>query len=304
VPPALGSPLGVALRPRLPDGSLLLGRHGAAHDHGGQKPDQQRKPEPAHRPSVPAGHPRPSVIGNMIVILRAILEHDRPAPDVPASRDMDRASTRRTDMGAQVITIAMTTGAGAEETGRLVAEQLGFQYVNDQIIDRAAQHAGVASAEVADVERSPSVISRIMNMLAAGVASEHVGASLAPEELDPSPSYRRLIQDVIREVASEGDVVILAHGASMLLAGTPGVLRVLVTASPGTRSARIAAASGYDERRAAREVQRTDGERRAFFRRFYDLDEELPTHYDLVVNTDELSPEVAARVIVYAARAQ
>ena len=39
----------------------------------------------------------------------------------------------------------------------------------------------------------------------------------------------------------------------------------------------------------------------SFFKRFHNLDEELPTHYDLVVNTDVLSPEGSARVIAHAA---
>ena len=40
--------------------------------------------------------------------------------------------------------------------------------------------------------------------------------------------------------------------------------------------------------------------RRDYFDRFYDIREEQPTHYDLVINTDVLSPEAAARLIAYA----
>lgn len=204
-------------------------------------------------------------------------------------------------MGLQVVTIAMTTGARAEQIGRLVAEHLGFQHVNDEIIDLAAEQAGVSRQAVAEVERSQSLISRIIHSLASGMSPEWAGRLLAPEEVDPSPSYRRLIQDVIREIAAKGNVVILAHGASVLLAGVPGVLRVLVTASPATRAGRVVAESGHDERRAMRQIEHADRERRGFFKRFYDLDEELPTHYDLVMNTDVLSPEAVARVIAYAA---
>src|SRR2546426_8276075 len=204
-------------------------------------------------------------------------------------------------MGVQVVTIAMTTGARAEQVGRLVAEHLGFQYINDEIIDRAAEHAGVSRREVAEVERSPSLISRIITALGSGPLNESGAGLLAADEIDASPSYRRLIQEVIREVVAQGNVVILAHGASILLAGTPGVLRVLVTASAATRAHRLVAESGQDERHATREIQRTDRERRSFFKRFYNLDEELPTHYDFVVNTDMLSPEAAARAIAYAA---
>jgi cytidylate kinase len=36
-------------------------------------------------------------------------------------------------------------------------------------------------------------------------------------------------------------------------------------------------------------------------KRFYGIDAERPTHYDLVVNTDKLTPDDAARLIVDAA---
>jgi cytidylate kinase len=36
-------------------------------------------------------------------------------------------------------------------------------------------------------------------------------------------------------------------------------------------------------------------------KRFYEIDEELPTHYDLVVNTDVLTVEQAAELVSRAA---
>ena len=74
-------------------------------------------------------------------------------------------------------------------------------------------------------------------------------------------------------------------------------LRVLVTASPETRATRIADLKGVDQSRAAREVKSSDVARRDYLKRFYDIGEELPTHYDLVVNTDVLSVEQAARLV-------
>ena len=38
-----------------------------------------------------------------------------------------------------------------------------------------------------------------------------------------------------------------------------------------------------------------------YIKRFYGISSELPTHYDLVVNTDRLAPQAAARLIVHAA---
>jgi len=203
-------------------------------------------------------------------------------------------------MSTRVVTIAMTTGAHADDVGRLVAEHLGWRYVSDEIIDKAAEQARVSRREVEGAEHSPSLISRIISAFGSAALREYGDLVTPGEDMEVSPSYRRLIQKVIREVAAKGNVVILAHGASILLARQPNVLRVLVTASGDLRASRLAAASGGDLQQATREVQRTDGERRAFFKSFYDLDEELPTYYDLVVNTDVLTPAKAARIIAYA----
>ena len=58
---------------------------------------------------------------------------------------------------------------------------------------------------------------------------------------------------------------------------------------------------GLDEAHAARTVKDSDAARRDYLKRFYGIDEELPTHYDVVVNTDVLSFERAAQVIGKAA---
>ena len=48
-------------------------------------------------------------------------------------------------------------------------------------------------------------------------------------------------------------------------------------------------------------MRSSDRERTDYFRRFYELTEELPTHYDMVINTEALTPEQAVSAIVAAA---
>lgn len=73
---------------------------------------------------------------------------------------------------------------------------------------------------------------------------------------------------------------------------------MLVTASPETRARRIAEARGLDESEAAKVVKDEDAARADYLKRFYKLDRELPTHYDLVVNTDVLGPDRASELVV------
>jgi CheY-like chemotaxis protein len=51
----------------------------------------------------------------------------------------------------------------------------------------------------------------------------------------------------------------------------------------------------------ARAVNNSDAGRADYLKRFYGISEELPTHYDLVVNTDAVSVEQAAGLISLAA---
>jgi cytidylate kinase len=207
-------------------------------------------------------------------------------------------------MSRRVVCISRVRGAGAEEVGRLVAEMLGLSYVDEEIIAQAAAKGGVSAADIADLERRKSVVSRLLVELGRGLEAETAALTgLAPgthEEGTPE-ALRGLIREVVEEVASRGDVVIAAHGASFALAREEGVLRVHVTASPETRSRRLSESAGLDSKEAAKAVRDSDLSRADYLRRFYDVAAELPTHYDLVVNTDRLSIEATADLVSRAA---
>jgi len=200
-----------------------------------------------------------------------------------------------------VIAISRTLGAGADEIGEMAAQQLGFRYVNNQIIYWAAESAGVSAATIEKTEHSPSLIERILQYV--GTTTIEAGhAAYVPPAAEPSVAYERLIERVIRETAATGNVVIVAHGASVPLAGLPGLLRVLITASPDVRTTRMSETAGVSEGEARKMIERSDRERRDFLQRFYEVKEELPTRYDLVINTDLISNDAAASLIVEAAR--
>jgi len=74
-----------------------------------------------------------------------------------------------------------------------------------------------------------------------------------------------------------------------------------VTASPTTRERRVGAAEGVDDAQAARIIKDSDAGRRDYLKRFYSIDRESPTDYDVVVNTDLLSTDQAAEIVLRAA---
>jgi cytidylate kinase len=159
------------------------------------------------------------------------------------------------------------------------------------------------------VERRKSLMTRIGDAMRGQSMPSRPDASVqyrsggtAVREMPTDEDLRALIRDVIREVAEEQDIVIAAHAASMVLADRRDALRVLVTASGKTRAARIASARSLDARRAEKVLADEDAARADYLKRFHRVDLELPTHYDVVVNTDDLAPERAAELIALAAR--
>lgn len=215
-------------------------------------------------------------------------------------------------MFAQVVCISRTLAALGEEVGTRVAERLGFRYVDEQIIERAARLAQVDQTVVAAVEERQPLLRGLIEKLAA--ARDLVGPTALAIGL-PVPGGRRgargmpddlrlLIRAAIRQIASDGCAVIVAHAASMTLAERTDVVRVLVTGSADVRARRLVAAQSLTAEAAADAVADSDRSRRDYFRRFHGVARELPTHYDIVVNTDVVTPAHAAEIIVCAARSE
>jgi len=201
------------------------------------------------------------------------------------------------------VCISRALGAGGEEIGKLVAERLGFTYVDEEVVARTAARAGIDAGSVADEERRKSKAAGVLQALALSGGTGLVAGVPLPAGADEvtGAEIRSLIRETIEHMSAQGNIVIVAHAASHALPGRPDVLRVLVTASPALRAERVSDSRGIDRPAAARAVKASDAARRDYLRRFYDLKDELPTHYDLVLNTDCLSVDQAAQLIAFAA---
>jgi hypothetical protein len=199
------------------------------------------------------------------------------------------------------VCISSEDGTGALGAAMLAAKSLGLRLIDEDIVTRAAVEAGVDRDVVADVEQRKSKLVRLLEGLGPVGMGTGMVPELPPSGQPPSDELKGLIKSVIEETAAGGDVMIVSHAASLALAEREDVLRILVTASPQTRRSRLATSLDIDEDEAARAIKRSDAGRADYIKRFYGIGTEQPTHYDLVINTDRLSPENAAQLIVTAA---
>jgi cytidylate kinase len=209
-------------------------------------------------------------------------------------------------MPRRVVCISSADGSGAEEAAGIVASRCGFRLIDEGIVLQAASAARVDPQLMRDVERRRSILLRLLEGWAAtsdATAYALSGMPPVPSDEPSSDELRELIRTAIKEIAAEGDVVIVAHAASLALAGREDALRVLVTASPETRRRRYADMRSLGEKEAAKAIEESDASRAHYLKRFYGVQAELPTHYDLVINTDRLTPEQAAELVLQAVAA-
>ena len=204
-------------------------------------------------------------------------------------------------MGYRAVALSQVDGSGAESIGRDVAQQLGFGYLNEAIVAQAAKIRGVDPAMISDAEQRKSLFSRLAE--AALRAAPDMSSPPKLYAFDETDMLLWDIRDAVRDAADRGNVVLVAHAACYACAGRSDVLRVWVTAPLSTRASRLASALGLSDKEAAKSVRQSDAARASYLKKVYDVDEESDTDYDVVINTERLTTDAAAGLIVGLVRA-
>ena len=199
-------------------------------------------------------------------------------------------------MGYRAIALSQVDGAGGESIGHQLAHKLGFGYLNEAIVTQVARDHGVDPSIVAEAERRKSFFTRVAEMAARGAVDVPPDPSLYI--VDQTDALLALIRDAVRDAAGRGSVVLVAHAACYACAGRVDVLRVCVTAPLPARESQVASALGITGTEAARRLRRSDAGRASYLKRVYGVGTESPTDYDVVINTERLTPDAAADLIL------
>jgi CMP/dCMP kinase len=209
-------------------------------------------------------------------------------------------------MTASVVTFSTQIGSGGSRIARAVAEKLRFRYYDWEVISRAANEAGVSPEvlAVATSERPPGFFERMMSrLMGLSAGEEFTGQPAAPRlSMMNSEDYRQFLEHVVKELGAQGDAVIVNHSGQVILRDLPGVLKVLVTGSPERRAGRIVQVMGREPEAAKETVANSDRQRADYFQRVYHVEWLSMRNYDLAINTDRVSPELAADMAATAAR--
>lgn len=196
-----------------------------------------------------------------------------------------------------IITISREYGAGGSEVAQRVAKTLGWRLVDNEVVDRVAEEAGLPPEEVArKEERAPGFLERLTRALARA-APELFPRS--PERV-PEPEEAtivRVTERVVEQLAAGDHVVVVGRAASAVLSKRDAV-HVKVVAPKPVRIRRAMTRLGSGEVEALRVLEETDAARARYHKQYYGRDWYDAANYHMVLNTESLGLEGTARLIV------
>ena len=182
-----------------------------------------------------------------------------------------------------IVTISHEIGAGGPEIGTALSERLGYRHVDHELISEAARRYGLLEERLTHLDESkPSLFERF------DVETRR---------------YITVIQTVLYEFAEDDDVVLMGRGGQWLLRGIPHVLRVRLMAPVELRVKRLLKklsgqlGEGANPRTVAEMVRRDDSEKAGRMRYLYEVDLSDPALYDLVINTEKVTPEASVDLL-------
>lgn len=200
-----------------------------------------------------------------------------------------------------LITISRQFGAGGSLVAKLVAEQLGWSVIDNELVDEVARRIGRPAEEVAErEERVPSFVERLARALVASPEVPLVNAT--PLDSLDEAEVVKMTEVVVAEVAQHGRVVLVGRAASAVLARETGAIHVQLVAPRGFRIQVVADRSSIEPKAAEKQINETDAQRARYHKQYYGREWNDPVNYHMVLNTGVLGFEGAAAMIVARAR--
>lgn len=185
------------------------------------------------------------------------------------------------------ITVAREPGSGGAPIAFAVAKKLGFELVDEQIIEEVAR----------STKRRLEVIRSIDERSRSGI-EDMIGSLLNPEYVGEQRFIKALFRTILG-YAHRGKVVIIGRGANFITPFAKG-LHVWVTAPYATRVQRAMDFEGHSREKAKQVIAQTQKSRQDFVTQYVNENVRKPNAYDLTINTQYFKIDEARDVIIAA----
>lgn len=198
-----------------------------------------------------------------------------------------------------IVTVSASYGAGGALVGPQLAERLGVPFFDRALPTEVAERLAIPLEEATARDESiGGVLSRVaMRLAPIGLA---FGAETAPDAVDEE-AFRRTTEDIIREHAAGGDLVVLGRAGALVLRNDPRALHVRLDGPREKRVEQAVRLGDGDRDAVCKRLDETDRAREAYVRHFYHADPHDPALYHVTIDSTAVPLDAVVDIIERAA---
>ena len=186
-----------------------------------------------------------------------------------------------------IITIGREHGSGGHEIARALAEALGCECYDKEIVDRAAEssHFSREVLDSFDEKRVSPYVVPVPNYMGMG-ESFRLNMQVAAAQFD-----------TIRALAEQGSGIFVGRCADYVLRSRKDLLRVFIQADEPYRVQTMMQRRGLSEEQARKLIRQVDKDRASYYTYYTDQDWGERENYDLCINSAKVGIDGAVKLI-------
>ena len=194
-----------------------------------------------------------------------------------------------------IITISREFGSGGRTIGKLVAERLGYQFYDRELVNKVAERSGFSPEFIEESGEYASAKSSLLFAMATAGQYSADGLSMHDRLYIEQSRF-------IEELAEQGRCVIVGRCADYILREHKDCLHVFIHADMESRAKRIVERYGKKDKSPEKRLAEKDQKRRVYYKNYTGRNWGQAQNYDLCLNSGVLGEEACVELIVAACK--
>ncbi len=187
-----------------------------------------------------------------------------------------------------IITLGRQLGSNGKIIGKLLAERLGYEFYDKEILARVAKENGISEAVFAEMDEKPT--NSLLYSLVMGVQSTK-GLYYQYNDFLNGDNLFKLQADLIRKIATEGNCVIVGRCADYILREEKGLIKLFLYASIEDRVKTLMQRDKMTEKEARSAVNKADKRRSNYYNFYTNNSWGNVGNYNLCMDTSSLETD-------------
>lgn len=196
----------------------------------------------------------------------------------------------------KIITVSRQFGSGGRSIAKMIADALGYDYYDSELVQKVAQETGFDPSYIADAgEYAPgkSILSYALGSSAPHATGGHISAS----------DYLWTTQSrIITELAEKGNCVIVGRCADYILRERDDCLNVFIHADDAYRAKRIVELYGVRDKSPQKRLEEKDTKRRVNYKYFTGREWGKVENYHITLDSSVLGPQMCVDIVTAVAK--